>query len=81
LFILIILFIFSYQDFQFCGCNGFFVSIMRRNRFANATLRHIYRTVWRAANKGTSLLLEEHFFDTVVVCKKKFGAQFEDLPQ
>jgi hypothetical protein len=36
--------------------------------------------IFKSKNKDHFLLLEEHFFDAVVVCKKNYDIQFEDLP-
>jgi hypothetical protein len=36
--------------------------------------------IFESKNKDPFLLLEEHFFHAVVVCKKNYDVQFEDLP-
>jgi hypothetical protein len=51
-----------------------------QQRPCHSTTANYTNKIFESKNKDTSLLLEEHFFDTVVVCKKKIGPQFEDLP-
>jgi hypothetical protein len=37
--------------------------------------------IFESINNGHFLLVEEHFFNVVVVYKKNYEVQFEDLPQ
>jgi hypothetical protein len=61
--------------------------------FGHATPGHLRQTVWRVTNRahvtntlfdsknnGHFLLLEEHFFDAIVMYKKNFEVKFENLP-
>jgi hypothetical protein len=36
--------------------------------------------IFESKNKDPFLLLEKHFFDVVVMCKKNYDVKFEDLP-